>query len=190
MTNNCRSEFPPLPQRVLTERLVIRPSMRDDAPYLQKWWNDPAVTEPGGPTDGMHYDDGDMEDWFRRYVDGRDCSTHFMICLRDLDTPIGEFYIAWDDRPGCVGFALAIGETDSWGNGYASEALEAYADAVFESGLCEALRMDTRLDNERAIRMCEQVGFQVEHVWANGLFQTMILTRAAFEYKQYKAGAE
>lgn len=188
MTNNCIPDFPPVPQGVISERLVVRPSTREDAPWLMKWWNDPAVTGPGGNVDGMHYDEADIEEWFRRYVDGRTCSTHFVICLRDADEkPIGEFYIAADDRPGCVGFALAIGETQYWGNGYASEALEAYAEALFASGLCEALRMDTGVDNERAIRMCERVGFEVEHVWANGRFQTMILTRQAFELQRFYA---
>ena len=186
MTNNCKPDYPPVPQHVTSDRLVIRPSMREDAPFLMKWWNDPEVTGPGGNVDGMHYEEADVEGWFQRYVDGRgECCTHFVICLRANDQPVGEFYIAADDRPGCVGFALAIGETQSWGNGYASEALEAYADALFNSDLCESMRMDTGVDNERAIRMCEKVGFVVEHVWANGRFQTMILTRQAFELQRF-----
>ncbi len=191
MTNNCKPEYPPVPQHVASVRLMIRPSTREDAPLLMKWWNDPAVTGPGGNVDGMHYEEADMEEWFQRYVDGRGCSTHFVICLRATGQPIGEFYIAADDRPGCVGFAMAIGETHYWGNGYASEALEAYAEALFKSGLCEAMRMDTGVDNIRAIRMCEKVGFEIEHVWANGRFQTMILTRQAFELLRfYKEDAE
>ncbi len=184
MTNNCKSDFPPVPQRVVSERLIIRPTQRSDAPWLKKWWNDPFVTEPGGNVDGMQYDDADIEDWFQRYVDGRSCSTHFVVCLRDAaQRPIGEFYIASDDRPGCVGFALLIGETDLWGNGYATETTTAYAAALFNSGLCQSMRMDTRRDNVRAIQMCLNIGFEVEHVWANGQFQTMILTKDAFEIK-------
>jgi RimJ/RimL family protein N-acetyltransferase len=187
MTNNCHPDYPPVPQNVTTERLIIRPSVRADAPSLKKWWNDPAIAATGGNVAGMQYDDDDMEDWFRRYVDGRSCATHFVICLREPgETSIGEFYIASDDRPGCVGLALLIGETALWGNGYGSEALAAYAEALFESGLCEAIRVDTRRDNARAIRMCERAGFEVEVIWANGLFQTMILTRDAFEHQRSK----
>jgi hypothetical protein len=51
------------------------------------------------------------------------------------------------------------------------------------------MRMDTRRDNVAAIRMCQKVGFEIEHVWANGQFQTMILTQAAFEYRRMKAEA-
>jgi len=181
-TNHYRPDLPPVPQLVQSERLVIRPSTRDDAPYLKKWWNDPQVTDPGGNLAGMQYDDADMEDWFQRYVDGRECSTHFIICLREEnERPIGEFYVASDDRPGCVECALIIGETDLWGNGYGSEALGAYAEALFASGLCEAMRMDMRVDNRRAMRMAQKAGFVVEHVWANGMFQTLFLSRAAFE---------
>lgn len=182
MTDNCHPEYPPVPQDVTTKRLMIRPSVRADAPYLKKWWNDPALTGSDGSAAGMQYDDDDMEDWFRRYVDVRSCATHFVICLRDPDeTPIGEFYIASDDRPGCVGLALLIGEMNLWGQGYGTEALHAYAEALFDSGLCEAIRVDIRRDNARASRMCKRIGFETEVVWANGLFQTMILTKEAFE---------
>jgi RimJ/RimL family protein N-acetyltransferase len=188
--NNCKPGFPPVPQRVTSEHLLIRPSERADATYLKKWWNDPAVTAPDGNMDGMQYDDSDMEDWFDRYVEGRDCATHFIICLRDpQESPIGEFYIASDDRPGSVGFAILIGETKMWGRGYATEALAAYAAALFATGNCEAMRMDSRRDNVAALRVCQKIGFEVEHVWANGQFQTMILTQPAFEYHRLKAEA-
>lgn len=186
-TNHCRPGFPPVPQSVQSERLTIRPSARDDAPYLKKWWNDPQVTGPGGNLAGMQYDDADMEDWFQRYVDGRECSTHFIICLREADErPIGEFYIASDDRPGCVECALLIGETDLWGQGYGSAALSAYAEALFASELCEAMRMNMRVDNVCAMRMAQKVGFVVEHVWASGAFQTVFLSRAAFELRKLR----
>ncbi len=186
--NNCMNGFVPVPQQVTSEHLLIRPSTRADAPFLKKWWNDPSVTEPGGNSAGMQYDDHDMEEWFQRYVDGRQCASHFVICLRDAkETPIGEFYIASDDRPGSVDVALLIGETRLWGRGYGTEALEAYAGMLFASGTCEAIRLNTRRDNAAAIRMSMNVGFEVEHIWANGQFQTMILTQPAFEYRRQKA---
>jgi RimJ/RimL family protein N-acetyltransferase len=184
MTDNCNPNFPPVPQRVESARLIVRPSQRQDAAVLMKWWNDPEVTSPGGNVDAMQYDERDMEDWFTRYVDQRQCATHFVICLRDeAETPIGEFYIASDDRPGCVGFAVLIGELDQWGKGYATEAVTAYAAALFASGLCQSMRMDISVGNTRAVGMCDAIGFEVEHVWANGLFQTMILTEEAFQLK-------
>jgi RimJ/RimL family protein N-acetyltransferase len=190
MTNRSTVNCPPVPQRVISERLIIRPSARSDAPYLQKWWNDPHVMGPDGNTDGMQYDDTDMEDWFRRYSDNQPYATHFVICLRKPEEkPIGEFYIAYDDRPGCIGFALLIGETDLWDEGYDHEALAAYAEALFASDCCGAMRMDIRRDNERAIKMCESTGFEIEHIWANGQFQTMLLTQAAFELKRSSAAA-
>jgi RimJ/RimL family protein N-acetyltransferase len=188
MSNGTSFDLPPLPQRVISERLIIRPSVRADAPYLQKWWNDPDVMEPGGNVDGMQYDDTDIEQWFQRYVDCRSCANHFVICLRQpVEQPIGEFYIACDDRPGCVDFAILIGETDQWGNGYGGEAINAYAEALFASGYCEAMRVNSRRDNTRAISLFESVGFEVEYVWANEQFQTMILTQAAFELRRLAA---
>jgi len=178
----------PLPQQVISERLIIRPSIRSDAPYLQRWWNDPEVMGPGGNLDGMEYDEKDMEDWFQRHIDCRVCTTHFVICLRaPEERPIGEFYISCDDRPLCVDFAVVIGERDLWGHGYGREAVLAYADALFSSQSCEAMRVNVHVDNDRAIRMFEAVGFEVEHVWANGQFQTMILTSAAYQLQRSPA---
>jgi len=48
--------------------------------------------------------------------------------------------------------------------------------------------MDTRVDNDRALRMASSVGFEVEHVWANGMFQTLILTQEAFELNKTRSG--
>jgi len=179
------TESQPLPQYAQSERLIIRPSTREDAPYLQRWWNDPIVMDAAGQTDGMQYDDDDMEAWFRRYVDQRPYARHFVICLRDsANTPIGEFYISGDDRPGCICFAMLIGEKHLWGRGYAREAIRAYADALFSGCSCGAMRLDVRRDDERVLATCYALGFEVERVWANGRFQTMILTQAAYELAQ------
>jgi RimJ/RimL family protein N-acetyltransferase len=173
---------------VTSERLVIRPSVRADAPFLQRWWNDPAVMAPDGHADGMQYDDADIEQWFQRYVDCRACANHFVIALRQpSDQPIGEFYIACDDRPGCVDFVILIGEMAVWGQGYAREAIRAYAEALFAGKHCGAMRSNCRCDNQRAIHVLESIGFAVEHVWANGQFQTMVLTQAAYELKRLRA---
>lgn len=182
-TNDLNTSIPAVPQHVVSERLVIRPSSRDDTSALQRWWNDPDVIGPGS-SDGMQYDEKDMDDWFRRYIDKQEAATHFIICVRQSsEMPIGELYIAGDDRPGGVNLALIIGETTLLEKGYGSEALLAYCDALFASGHCDAVRVDVRRANEHARRMCEHAGFQIEVVWANGLFQTMILTRAARELK-------
>ncbi|HEX3053216.1 MAG TPA: GNAT family N-acetyltransferase [Aggregatilineaceae bacterium] len=181
-TNNTPHILPPLPQQVVSERLIIRPSQRSDAPHLQRWWNDPAVMGPGGNVDGMEYDESDMEDWFQRHIDCRSCATHFVICLRTpQEQPIGEFYIACDDRPMSVDFALVIGESNLWGRGYGREAVSAYADEVFKTKTCDIMQINVRCDNERAIRMFQSIGFETEYIWANGQFQTMTLTQEAFE---------
>ncbi len=182
--------LPPIPQQVVSERLIIRPSTRADAPYLQRWWNDPTVMEPGGNVDGMEYDEQDMEDWFQRYIDCKPCSTHFVICLRQpQETPIGEFYIACDDRPTSVDFALIIGDTNLWGKGYGREAIVSYARAVFDTNSCEAMRINVLRDNVRAIHLFESIGFEVEVVWANGQFVTMILRQEVFRQRQQVATA-
>lgn len=187
MTNNHdHPDLAPIPQNVISERLIIRPSTRADSPYLQVWWNDPDVMGPGGNPDGMQYDDDAMEDWFQRHVDCRNCANHFIIALRQTEKPIGEFYIACDDRPGAIDFAVIIGDTEEWGKGYATEAVTCYAEAVFASRCCAAMRVNVRRDNAKALDLFYRVGFEVEHVWANGLFLTLILTQAAFELKKYK----
>jgi RimJ/RimL family protein N-acetyltransferase len=179
------SSLKPLPQRVTSERLLIRPTTFDDIPYLQRWWNDPSVMDPVGNIDGMQYDDDDMVDWYHRYIAGQPYARHFVVCLRKpVEQPIGEFYISCDDRPADVSFSILIGETALWGRGYACEAVQAYAGALFASRTCEEMRMDVRRDNSRAIAMGKCAGFEVEHVWANGRVQTMALTHQTYERQQ------
>lgn len=180
MTKTHRTEHH-IPLFVESNRLVIRPTNLRDLPYLQRWWNDPVVMDASGEMDGMQYDLDDMHEWYRRHVENRNPPHHFMICLRnESERPIGEFYIASQDRPGCVTFGLLIGDTTQWGHGYTLEAILAYADALFECDHCTAMRLETPVNNKHLIELCESIGFEVEHVWANGHAQTMILTEAAF----------
>ncbi len=182
MTDCGGHALPDLPQRVEGERLLIRPTTRADLPYLQRWWNNPAVMGPVGNVDGMQYDERDMQAWYERHVQGKPVATHFMICLRSgTQPPIGEFYIACDDRPGSISVSLLIGEVELWNKGYGREAVLTYARALFATGTCNALRMDVRRSNTRALGWCESIGFEVEHEWANGRALTLILTRSAFE---------
>lgn len=182
MTDCGSDEVPCIPQRVESERLLIRPTTRADLPYLQRWWNNPAVMDPTGNLDGMQYDERDMDAWYARHIAGRHVAHHFMICLRTgAQQPIGEFYIDCDDRPGSVSFGLVIGEIDLWNKGYGREAVTSYARAVFAGDVCSALRTEIRRSNKHAIQWCSSIGFEIEHVWANGRAVTMILTRSAFE---------
>ncbi|MBN1202567.1 MAG: GNAT family N-acetyltransferase [Anaerolineae bacterium] len=185
MTNYAQYNSTPLPQLVTSERLVIRATTRADAPFLQRWWNDPAAMELIGDVDGMQYDETDMDTWFRRYVEGQSCARHFVICLRASDNqPIGEFYVSCDDRPACISCTLLIGETGMLHNNYTCEVLKAYADALFSGQGCEAIRVDIRCDDPCVRNLNKEIGFELEHVWANGRFQTMILTQAAYEFRQ------
>jgi len=182
MTNCGSDEVPCIPQRVESERLLIRPTTRADLPYLQRWWNNPAVMDPAGNLDGMQYDEHDMNAWYARHVAGKQVTHHFMICLRSgTQQPIGEFYVDCDDRPGAVSFGVVIGEISLWNKGYGREAVTSYARAVFAGNACNALRTEIRRSNTRAIHWCRSIGFEIEHVWANGRAVTMILTRTAFE---------
>ena len=170
-----------IPLFVESNRLVIRPTNPRDLPYLQRWWNDPVVMDATGEMDGMQYDGDDMHEWYHRHIANRFPPRHFVICLRnESERPIGEFYIASQDRPGCVTFGLLIGDTTQWGHGYTLETILAYADALFECDCCTAMRLETPVNNSHLIELCMSIGFEVEHVWANGQSQTMILTEAAF----------
>lgn len=182
MTDCESSQGPSLPTVVQSERLVIRPTTRADLPYLRRWWNNPAVVDPAGDLDGMQYDERDMEEWYVRHVQQQAAVRHFMICLRGgANQPIGEFYITCDDRPGALSFALLIGEIDLWNKGYGTEAAVAFARAIFASGTCQALRIEVRRSYSRALAWCQSIGFEIEHVWANGRYLTLILTQSAFE---------
>lgn len=57
-------------------------------------------------------------------------------------------------------FRIVIGEKDTWGKGYGTEATRLVVEEAFEHHLCSEVRLEVFRHNQRAISAYERVGFR------------------------------
>jgi RimJ/RimL family protein N-acetyltransferase len=148
-----------------TERVRLRPISPADAADHNRWRNDPEVAywataaDPNfGPVAAAMVERfteshlsldprvaGVLAIWL---ADGRHIG---MVDYRDLDTVV---------RSATVG--ITIGEKDTWGQGYGTEALGLLVQHLFGPLNLRRIQLDTWSGNERAIRAFARLGFQEE----------------------------
>lgn len=149
------------------EGIVVRAMRDDDADYqlLATWLSDPAVLEWYEGRDKPFDIDRVREKFAPRVLSGDGVRP----CIIELDaTPIGylQYYPVEDASDYELGsaedawaFDLFIGKPALWGTGVGSRALQAMVDFVVANFGPRLLVIDPRVDNPRAIRAYEKVGF-------------------------------
>lgn len=114
----------------------------------------------------------------------------FAICLIDNDRHIGNIKLGpinWIHRKADV--SLFIGAKDSWGKGYASEAISLISDYAFNVLGLNKLKAGAYAENAGSIKAFEKCGFIIEGVFKNdvfcngGLMDSVILGLIAHKYK-------
>ena len=102
------------------KRLILRPLLRQDIPYLLRWINDEDVTQYLATYLPMM--EADEERWLETLVKDKQTNLVFMIVTTD-GKPIGTMglhHISWQNRVAITG--ALIGEKEYWGKGYGTEA--------------------------------------------------------------------
>lgn len=151
------SSFPTL----TTERLVLRQLTSDDAEAVLVFWSDAEVQKYNAPTiQTVSEAEALLEEWRGFYV----LQTELMwgITLRDNDYIIGRVdFHNWDryHHKAEIGYSLARAY---WGQGIASEALNAVFAFGFESMELHRIEANTIADNFPSVRMLERLSFQRE----------------------------
>ena len=153
------------PNRLITERLILRPPTPDDAagvsaavaasyPELHRWM--PWAKDP--------YDIGQAQtfcaDSQRKLKEGADFTT--LLTLRHSGTIIGSAGLMGAD-PEVPSFEIGYwAHTAYTGRGYVSEAVVALARLAFEG--CGAKRVQLKIDenNRRSQAVAERLGFALE----------------------------
>jgi RimJ/RimL family protein N-acetyltransferase len=147
-----------------TERLILRPLTRDDAPFVLRLHNEPSFLRYIGDKKTRSLEDA------RQYILTGPIATYerygFGLCmveLKDSNTPIGMCgLVKREELPEPdIGFALL---PDFCNKGFAFEA----ATAVLRDAR-ERLRLDrilaiTTLENEASINLLERLGFRFQKV--------------------------
>lgn len=102
------------------KRLILRPILKKDIPYLLRWINDEDVTQYLATYLPMM--EADQEKWLEALAKDKQTNLVFMIVTTD-GKPIGTMglhHINWQNRVAITG--ALIGEKEYWGKGYGTEA--------------------------------------------------------------------
>lgn len=123
---------------------------------LMRWDNDPALFE----LTGKKFAKGDdQEAWWRSLV--RDRSRLVFAIIDDEGNLIGDVelqQILWRAREAEI--RISIGNKDSWGRGYGTEAMREALFAAFHMLTLDRVYLRVRMDNGRAIRTYQKTGFR------------------------------
>lgn len=135
-----------------------------DLPLLYSWVNQPEVAK-------WWYEGGSEFAIFQaKYKAKLNSNNKFPFIVYLHGTPIGyvEYYIAnqvgdgwWPDQPdGVYGIDIFIGVPEKLGKGYGSIFLRMFVDLLFAKPEVKKIIIDPAIDNLRAIRCYEKVGFR------------------------------
>ena len=151
-----------LPHVVRTERLILRMPASDDAGAVGGWFAlDSEVTRYLGwrPNGSKGDTQRVVQSWTTDWRGGRRFA--WVLTTGQSDSPFGMIQLRFDEHRADVGYILA---RDRWGEGYATEALDAVAELALGlpkmyrvSGVCD-------VENKASARVMEKAGFALEGV--------------------------
>lgn len=155
------------PVEIETERLLLRSMEEVDAkPDYVRWMNDPEIVRYTESRYATH-----SIDEICGYIAAMRLAPDSLLLAMETKKDrrhIGNIKIGpvdWEHRSGDIG--LLIGETDCWGQGYASEAIAGLARYAFSVLHLEKLTAGVYAPNTGCIRAFERAGFQREGVRRN-----------------------
>ncbi len=160
----------------------IRRLRHEDVPVLMSWDDDPALFE----LTGKKFTHGDEKVWWNNLI--RDRSRLAFAIINNDGGLIGDVelqQILWRAREAEI--RISIGDKEYWNHGFGSEALEEAVFAAFHLLSLERVYLRVRVDNVRAIRSYQKVGFRAVarlaatgHLAGHTELQLMEITRARY----------
>ena len=155
----------------------VRPSDVNDAYY--RWMNDPEVTqylESRFAPNSMET----LQEYVKNFLGDKD-NIFLAIVLKENHKHIGNIKmgpINWFHRLADIG--VMLGEKDSWGKGYASEAISLLAEHAFRTLNLHKLTAGCYESNQGSLKAFQKAGFEIEgirkkHGFLNGEYVDSIL---------------
>ena len=166
------------PDQLVGLRVVLRRHVPDNLVAFRRWYSDPEIARLTRYQDGpMH--PNEIERFFAGRVVGPD-SLALAVHLRDSGRRAGRLigscaFSQLDGDNGSALYHITLGEKDTWGHGYGTEATELMLEHAFgELGL-HRIALSVFEFNERAVRSYLKVGFAVEGrardaIWRDGRY--------------------
>ncbi len=151
---------------IVGERVTLRPFQADDLPALRRWHDDGEAIRGYGPAQPLvpaHAFAAELAPGGRFTLFGTDGT--FCIC-DEANRPIGLIDYAGLEPPALhCELGIYIGEQDAQSRGYGSEAIVLLLDWLFNQRAAHRVWLNTSVDNVRAQRVYEKVGFVREGTW-------------------------
>lgn len=147
-----------------SERVALRPILKEDINSINKWKNDYEVFKfLGGGFMPISIDQ--QSKWMDSMIDNTGNNKRFAIVNEESNFigVIGLYNINWINR-NCE-FGIYIGEKEQWGKGYAKEAMSLIISFAFGVLNLRKIKLDVVKDNESAIKMYSKLGFSTVGVY-------------------------
>ena len=160
------------PEWIEGNRVVLRKHAPENVEAFQRWYSDPEVARLARYQDAPMRAD-EIDRFFQLRALGTDSLT-MAIHDRETDRLIGSCAFSQvDGENGSAMYHITIGEKDTWGRGYGTEATQLMLDHAFGTLGLHRIALTVFEFNERAIRAYRRCGFVVEgrsreSIWRDG----------------------
>lgn len=153
---------------LIGKRVYLRPLEKEDLPLIQKWANDPEIRPIVGETHPRSQ--AAIEAYYER-IQKDENRVWFAVVLKENDRVIGEtgllrMFYPWRTTD----LTIILGEKDTWGKGYGTEAILLLMDYTFGYLNFHRISIGVVGFNDRALRFYEKVGFKKEGIQRDGYY--------------------
>ncbi len=174
--------------------VVLRRHVPANVTAFQRWYSDAEVARLARYQDGPMRSD-EIDRFFQLRALGAESLT-MAIHERETGRLIGSCAFSQvDGENGSAMYHITIGEKDTWGHGYGTEATQLMLDHAFGTLRLHRIALSVFEFNERAIRAYRRCGFVVEgrareSVWRDGRWwDELAMSVLASEWRARRAGA-
>lgn len=155
-------------ESLVGRRIFLRPFSEDDLRYVQKWSNDSEIRRLTGEIAPMSRQEA--EEFYKHLRADKD-RVWFAVVLKRGNRVIGEVGLLRMFRPWrCTDMSIIIGEKNTWGKGYGTEAGRLLLKYAFEQLKFHRVSIGVVGFNDRAIRFWKSLGFKKEGVQKDGYY--------------------
>ncbi len=143
------------------DHVRLRRLERPDLPVLHRWMNDREVMAWARFSPDHMVSLSALEKEFEKELTGEDRErTTFVIEERSSGRPIGWCTSrTWDRKHVSANLGIGLGEKETWGKGYGTEAVTLLLGIVFDQQGWHRAELYTLATNTRAVRSAEKCGF-------------------------------
>jgi RimJ/RimL family protein N-acetyltransferase len=186
------SEAAWFPEALDGSRVVLRRHVPENVTAFQRWYSDPEVARLARYQDAPMRSD-EIDRFFQLRALGHESLT-LAIHERSTGRLIGSCAFSQvDGENGSAMYHITIGEKDTWGRGFGTEATELMLDHAFGTLGLHRVALTVFEFNERAIRAYRRCGFVVEgrareSIWRDGRWwDELAMSVLASEWRERRA---